>query len=128
MLTALAFAVTLASAAYLVLLGVGALVRPDRAKRFLGGFAMSRRVHFTELAMRILAGAALLVSAPRMRFSPAFALFGWLLVGTSLVLALLPWRLHQRFAAWSVPEAVRYMPLIGASALAGGLVLFWALV
>ena len=123
-----ALAIVVATALYLLALGGSALVRPEVARRFLGGFATTRRLHFTELALRALAGASLVISAPRMAFAAAILLLGWLLVATSVGLALVPWRLHQRFAAWSVPQATQYLPLIGFASLAGGLGLIVAVV
>jgi hypothetical protein len=120
-------AVVFAAGSYLLVLGIGALVRPQTAKRFLGGHAATLPLHVLELALRVLVGGALVLSAPRMPLSMAFLAVGWVLIGTSLVLALVPWRLHQRFAAWSVPQATQHMPLIGMGALAGGLGLVAAL-
>ncbi len=122
-----AFIMVFLAAAYLASLGVASLVRPERAKAFLEAHASTRRLHFTELLLRVLVGAALVRIAPRMQFAPAFTLFGWVLVGTTLLLALVPWRLHRQFATWSVPQATRVMPLFGVGALAGGLPLFAAL-
>jgi len=67
------------------------------------------------------------LSAPRLAFSEALTIFGWVLIGSSLALALVPWRLHHRFAAYSVPQATRHMPLVGVVSIAGGLVLLGAL-
>ncbi len=106
---------------YLLVLGISALLRPETAKRFLGGHATTLPLHITELALRMLAGSALVLSAPRMAVSTAFLAFGWVLIGSSLLLALMPWRLHQRFAAWSVPRATQHMPLIGIGSVALGL-------
>ncbi len=69
----------------------------------------------------MLAGSALVLSAPRMAVRTAFLAFGWVLIGTSLLLALVPWRLHQRFAAWSVPRATQHTPLIGVGSIAEGI-------
>jgi hypothetical protein len=123
-----ALAIVVTAALYLVVLGGSALVRPESARRFLGGFATTRRLHFTELALRVLSGTALVISAPRMAFAAAILFFGWLLVATSVGLALVPWRLHQRFAAWSVPQATQYLPLIGVASVAGGIGLIVAVV
>jgi len=120
-------AIVFAVGSYLLALGIFALVRPETAKRFLGGHATTRCVHFTELALRMLAGTALVLSAPRMAASSAFLAFGWILIGTSLILAIVPWRLHQRFAAWSVPQATQHMPLIGIGSVGGGLAVIVAL-
>lgn len=120
--------IVLAAATYLVVLGGTALFRPALAARFLGGFATTQTLHFLELALRIVAGGAFVMSAPRLALGDAVATLGWVLVGTSLVLAFVPWRLHQRFAAWSVPQALHYLPLIGVASLAGGLGLIAAVV
>ncbi|MCC7001828.1 MAG: hypothetical protein IT357_06710 [Gemmatimonadaceae bacterium] len=123
-----ALAIVVTAALYLLALGGSALVRPAVARRFLSGHATTQPLHFLELALRIVAGAAFVVSAPRLALGDAVAVLGWVLVGTSLVLALVPWRLHQRFAAWSVPQALEYLPLIGVASLAGGLGLIAAVV
>jgi hypothetical protein len=114
-------------ALYLLFLGGVAVARPEVARRFLGGFARSPRAHFVELGIRTLGGAALVLAAPRMAATPAILIFGWVLIGTSLALAFIPWHLHRRFAAWSVPRASFHLPLIGIASIAGGLALFAAL-
>jgi len=50
------------------------------------------------------------------------------LVVTSAALLLVPWQWHRRFAGRAVPQALRFLPLIGiCSLLLGGLVLVAAL-
>lgn len=109
-----------AAGLYLVGLGFVSMVSPNRAKRFLAAFASSARAHFTELMVRIVVGAALVLSSPLMRFSGIFLVFGWVLIGTTIALAAVPWRLHHRIATWSVPMATRHMPLFAVGALAAG--------
>jgi hypothetical protein len=123
-----ALTVVVLAAAYLVALGVAAFIRPGLARRFLGGFATTQRRHVAELGLRIVVGASLIISAPCMSLGTVFLGFGWVLITTSLGLGLVPWRLHQRFAAWSVPQATRYLPLIGLASLAGGVGLVVAVV
>lgn len=121
LISASALAIVVTAAMYLLALGGTALVRPASARQFLGSHATTRTLHFTELGLRSLAGAALIITAPRAQFPPAFLLFGWVLVASSVALAVVPWRLHQRFAAWSVPQAMNFLPLIGIASIAGGL-------
>jgi hypothetical protein len=127
-LSGAALAIVVIAAMYLIALGGTALVRPAYARRFLGAHATTRTLHFTELGLRVLAGAAFIITAPHAAFTPALLLLGWVLVASSLVLAIIPWRLHQRFAAWSVPQAMHYLPLIGVASIAGGLGLIVAVV
>ena len=105
---------------YLLALGIASLVVPAQANRFLLGFASSQTVHFVELFLRLLVGAALIHSAHRMLFSGVFALFGWVLAVSTACLAFVPWRWHQRFAQQAVPRATRYIALIGLASLAIG--------
>jgi hypothetical protein len=52
--------------------------------------------------------------------APRFAAFGWVLIASSVVLTAIPWRLHQRFARWSVRQATRRMPWLGIGSLLAG--------
>jgi hypothetical protein len=113
---------------YFTALGVTVLTRPDRATRFLLGFAGSPAAHYTELSVRLVVGAALVLAAPQLIFSGAFKLFGWVLLGTTACLLLVPWRWHQRFAQQAVPRAIRHIALIGVASLALGGFMLAALV
>lgn len=120
----LASLVVVALGLYLLALAVVSLLLPARAARFLGGFAGSARRHFLELALRLVAGSALLLRAPEMLWSGFFTVFGWVLVVTTLGLLALPWRWHQWFAQRAVPRAIAHMRLVAAAAfLLGVLVL-----
>jgi hypothetical protein len=113
---------------YLLALGATAAVRPWRAKRFLEAHASTLQAHVLELALRVVVGVAMVVAAAGMRGAILARGGGWILVATTLVLAVTPWRLHQRFAAWSVPMATRSMPLVAVGALAGGVAVLTALI
>ncbi len=124
LLETIALAVVLLAGVYLLALGAASLAVPARAKRFLLAFASSRSVHFFELSLRFVAGAALLSYAPRMSFPGAFNLFGWVLIVTTAFLLLIPWQWHHRFAQQAVPYATRHIGLVGlASLVIGGLIL-----
>jgi hypothetical protein len=124
MIEAFALVVVVLAGVYLLALGAAALIVPVRAGRFLLGFAGSRPVHFTELALRLVVGAALVLHAPRMPVSAAFNLLGWLLLVTTACLLVVPWQWHHRFARHAVPRAIRHVTLIGlASLVFGGVIL-----
>jgi len=112
------------AALYLLALGAASLLAPARASRFLLGFASSQPIHFVELSLRLLVGVALVLHAPRMFFSSAFNLFGWVLLVTSACLLPVPWRWHHRFAQYAVPRVTRHIGLVGlASLVMGGFIL-----
>ncbi len=119
-----AIPVVLAGMFMMGLAGV-AVFAPEKGKRFLLGFASTKKVHLLELAVRLVVGIAMIASAPRMQFTPIFTTFGWVLVITTVGMGLLPWTMHKRFAEWAVPMATKTMGLIGAGSLMGGLLILW---
>lgn len=125
MLLVVARAIVVAVAIYFLMLGTIALVRPKSARAFLLGFADTSFKHYTELAARLIVGGAMLLVARDSAYPTALAAFGWVLVVSTAFMALMPWRLHHRFAQFAVPRALRYLPLIGVSSLIMGGLLFW---
>jgi len=91
--------VVVAVAAFrLVTLGVVAAVRPALANRFSQARASTARLHFFELALRLLVGSAVVRTAPQMRGADLARIGGWILVVTTTVLAAAPSREHNRFS------------------------------
>lgn len=125
-LEVVAKAIIVLAALYLLLLGAVALLRPQRAGAFLLGFATAPGKHYTELAVRVLVGGALLLLARTSPYAMPLTVFGWVLVASTAVMAVMPWQVHRRFAEASVPRALRYLPLIGVASLAMGIALLGA--
>ncbi len=126
MIESMGVAVIVATAFFLLGLGVTALVAPSSAQRFLLGFASSLPLHVTELAVRILVAAAFWVGAERMAAPLAFQVIAAVLVTTTLAMAVVPWQWHRQFASRMVPKALRFTPWLGAAALLMGLALLAA--
>lgn len=120
MLDTLATAIVWLSGLYLIGLGLASLLRPSQASRFLLGFATSARAHYLELLLRIAAGFAFVIEFSTQAFDLPFHVFGWLLVGTTACLFLVPWQWHRRFAQWVVPQAIRYLGLVAFVSIALG--------
>ncbi|MDH3298039.1 MAG: hypothetical protein OEM96_07160, partial [Gemmatimonadota bacterium] len=96
-----------------------------RAERLLTGFASSARAHYTEQALRLIAGLAMVLFAPEMQLSNLFRAFGWLLVLTAAGLLLIPWRWHRRFGEWAIPLAIKHMKLFALGAFALGVFILY---
>jgi hypothetical protein len=127
MLNMLTLGVTAAAGVYLVLLGLMAIWRPEPTRRYLAAHAATRAAHLLEMGIRIVVGGALLVTASRMRFSALFVVFGWMLLGTSVLLVLLPWRWHAAFAQRVVPAINQRLSVIALGSLLGGGFLLFAI-
>lgn len=113
---------------WLIALGVFMFSAPRRSLKALAAMGGSGLIHFGEMAVRIAAGAVFIIAAPVTRIPAAYAFFGWFLVGSALVLVLLPRRWHASYSSWWAdrisPPAVRIIAPI--SVIAGGL-LIWTL-
>lgn len=116
-----------ATGLFFIALGLAAWLVPARAGRFLLAFASTPGMHFAELALRLLAGSAFILAAPASAFPRSFHLFGLLLIGTTAVMLLLPWRWHRRFTERAVPPALRLLPLIGLVSITAGCLALWAI-
>lgn len=123
-----ALAVVVLVALYFIALGTCSLLAPAVARRFLLGFAGSAAAHYTELLVRLVAGAAILVHAPKLPFADAFNVLGWVLLVTTIALFLVPWQWHHRFARRMVPKALPYLALIGFCSLGIGALVLAAVV
>ena len=121
-------AIVLLTAIYLLVFGALALAASPRASRYLSAFASSKRLHFLELGVRLLVGGAFVFFAQRMLFGTVFQSFGWIVVITTLVLAILPWHWHQRFARKSVPSALPFLRPIGVVSMTAGALVMWSVI
>jgi hypothetical protein len=126
MMTFFAGAGVMIAALYLLGFGVTAIAFPSQATGYLERFASSARVHWFELSARLAAGASFVGYASNMQLPGAFYLFGLVLIVTTLGLAALPWRWHQRFAQTAVPAARPYLLGLGLVSIAGAVLVLWA--
>lgn len=126
MLLVAAKTILVAAAIFFLLLGLVALIRPEHAKRFLLGFAASVPKHYAELGARFVVGGALLVIGPQSIHSGALTAFGWLLIVTTAVMAIVPWRVHRRFTETAVPKALHFLPMIGVTSVVLSGLLLWS--
>lgn len=101
---------------------------PALATDVLSAFARTRRGHFIEQGLRIVAGGAFWLHAQHTVFVTMFRALGAVLIVSSMVLMLLPWRWHRRFAEQVVPPIVRHLNVYAVAALSLGLCISYALV
>jgi len=96
-------------------LTVVASVKPAVAERLLRPFANSARAHYTEQAVRVLVGASLVIFSAAMWQPKVFGFLGWVIVLSSAMLILTPWRWHQRFGTKMRPVLIRRMRVFAVS-------------
>lgn len=110
MLSSLAALVVALAGFYFLALGVLAFTAPARVSGFLMGFASSASTHYLELVVRVIVGAACILTAQVVPLSVVFACFGRVLVGTTAVLFLVPWKVHRRFAEVTLGQGKPLFP------------------
>ncbi|WP_395009184.1 hypothetical protein [Undibacterium sp.] len=112
---------------YFICLGVVALGKPAIAARFLLGFATSAATHYVELFFRIAIGFALVFYSHNMLFAAVYLGFGYVLIVTTSLMFLIPWRWHRAFTEKVVPYANAFLGLIGLTSLAFGVTILASL-
>ncbi len=82
------------------LIGVGLLMllKPEKARKYLRQAGSTNLINYTEITIRMIPAAGLILYAEFSRFPEIFKYFGWFMIGTSVVLYFIPRRLHHNYA------------------------------
>ncbi len=84
------------------LIGVGflMLIKPEKARHYLRKAASTNLINYTEITIRMIPAAAMVICAEISKFPEFFKLMGWFMIATSVVLYFVPRRLHHRYALY----------------------------
>ncbi len=113
----------------LFIIGVGflMLISPNKAREILKKAASTNLIHFSELTVRMIPATAFVVYANLSKYPLFFKLFGWFMIGTSLVLYFIPKEYHHKYALYCA-ELLKplYIRLISPiSFLFGGIIIYF---
>jgi hypothetical protein len=108
-------------------LGIAISIRPRRAEQFLGAYASTAGAHFTEQAVRLVIGFALVILYPSMGYSNILTRFGLIIILTTLELLLIPWKWHYKFGEWVIPPVIRYVKIYSIGVFVLGIFLLFSL-
>lgn len=115
----------------LLIIGVGFLqvCFPRKALGYLTKAASTRKIHVTELLLRLIPAVALLVHARNSPLPIFLYLLGYAMAATSIVLLLFPHQKHHQYALWCArwlpPPRMRLLSL--PSFILGGMLVYAAL-
>lgn len=112
---------------FLICLSIICVFFPSKAEKFLSAFASSAKTHFLEMGFRLIVGVGLIFFAAEMRFPTFFSLFGWVMIFTTVILMLMPWRIHQKFSQMSVPPIILHLKLFAFASFLFGVFIFFSL-
>ncbi|MBX9575311.1 MAG: hypothetical protein K2X07_06705 [Caulobacteraceae bacterium] len=114
---------------WMIGLGVFMAVAPRRALAALAAMGGTARVHFGEMAIRILAGVALMTASGASRVPQALWLIGAFLIISAVVLMLLPRRWHSAYSRWWAARIpVGGVRVVAPTSVLIGAVLIWTVV
>ncbi len=82
------------------LIGVGLLMllNPVKAREYLRQAGSTNLINYTEITIRMIPAAGLVLYSEFSKFPELFKYFGYFMIMTSLVLYFVPRRLHHRYA------------------------------
>jgi hypothetical protein len=82
------------------LIGVGLLMllKPSKARGYLRRAGSTNLINYTEITIRMIPAAGLVMFSEYSMFPEIFKYLGWFMIVTSLVLYFVPRRLHHHYA------------------------------
>jgi uncharacterized membrane protein YfcA len=82
------------------LIGVGLLMllKPEKAREYLKKAGSTNLINYSEITIRMIPAAGLILYSEFSKFPEVFKYFGWFMIGTSIILYLVPRRLHHRYS------------------------------
>lgn len=110
---------------WLIGLGIFMLIRPRAALMTLSRMGGSPAIHFGEMAVRILAGIAMVSAADASRIPVGVSVVGGFLVVSAILLIVLPRRWHAAYSKWwsrRIPVAAVRLIAPVSWAMGGGLI------
>ena len=83
---------------FFIVSGLIMLFKPSIARATLRKAGSTNLINYTEITLRIIPAIGLILAAPVSKYPNFLLVFGWFMLGTSLVLYFVPRRLHHHFS------------------------------
>ncbi|WP_432670752.1 hypothetical protein [Flavobacterium sp. SM2513] len=83
---------------YFIVVGVLMLLKPITARAILRKAGSTNLINYTEITLRIIPATGLILASPISKYPFILQIFGWFMIGTSLVLYFIPRTLHHNFS------------------------------
>ena len=83
---------------FIILVGFLMLFAPQKAREILRKAGSTNVINYTEITLRMIPAAALVLVADFSKFPVFFSVLGWFMLATSLVLYVVPPKMHHQYA------------------------------
>ena len=114
---------------FLILVGFLMLFAPQKAREILRKAGSTNVINYTEITLRMIPAAALVLVADFSKFPVFFSVLGWFMLATSMVLYLVPRSMHHQYALRSAEMlSPLYLRLISPLSMFFGGMLIYAVI
>ena len=83
---------------FIICVGFLMLFAPKKARETLRKAGSTNFINYAEITIRMIPAIGLILYADYSKYPDAFKIFGWIMLGTSLVLYFVPRKLHHAFS------------------------------
>lgn len=83
---------------YIICAGFLMLFAPEKARMILRKAGSTNLINYGEITLRLIPGIAMIVYAEHSRHPNVLTTFGWFIVGTCLILYMIPKQWHHRYS------------------------------
>lgn len=83
---------------YIVCAGFLMLFAPEKARQILRKAGSTNWINYTEITLRMVPAAGLILYADYSRYPDFFKIFGWFMLISALVLYFVPRQMHHNFS------------------------------
>lgn len=83
---------------FFIVAGLIMLFKPNIARATLRKAGSTNLINYAEITLRIIPAIGLILAAPVSKYPGFLLIFGWFMLGTSLILYFVPRRLHHHFS------------------------------
>lgn len=84
---------------FFIFAGIIMLIKPKKARAVLRKAGSTNFINYAEITLRIIPAVALILAADVSKYPGIFKLFGWFMLGTSVLLYFVPRRIHHNFSS-----------------------------
>lgn len=118
--------IVIAFAVFIISVGFLMLLTPQKAREILKKAGSTPLINYGELILRMIPAVGLILYATFSKFPQIFSLLGWFMLGTSVLLMLLPRKYHHAYALKSADllTPARIRAIAPLSFIFGGFLLY----
>ncbi|SEA76700.1 hypothetical protein SAMN05443667_108143 [Flavobacterium gillisiae] len=85
---------------FLISAGFLMLFYPSKARAIIGKAGSTNFINYAEITIRMIPAAALVIYADFSKYPEVFSVLGWFIIATSLVLYVIPRKIHHAYAVY----------------------------